>query len=155
MMRSGSLHSGLAVQPVQGHRNNSPSCLTRGGKGQDLKACTPLVCWLSHIPQGREGFSLVYTPDVQCTPLPLCTPPAALQAQQGCSTAALVKDWRKIFLSGKTLKAGRKKQACSWMLDGLCQVKFTKFTKFALPLVKTKLESVTLICSALHSLSST
>lgn len=25
MMRSGSLHSGLAVQPVQGHRNNSPS----------------------------------------------------------------------------------------------------------------------------------
>lgn len=61
----------------------------------------------------------------------------------GCSRACLQKDWRRMFLSGKTLKAGRKKKAYSWMLDGLWQVKFTKFTTFAFTLVKTSLDSLT------------
>lgn len=73
----------------------------------------------------------------------------------GCSRACLQKDWRRMFLSGKTLKAGRKKKAYSWMLDGLWQVKFTKFTTFAFTLVKTgKVSIVWLLPSALFSLSS-
>lgn len=50
---------------------------------------------------------------------------------EGCSSQA--KHW----------KLAEKKKAYSWMLDGLWQVKFTKFTTFAFTLVQTSLESLT------------